>query len=81
MIGNIDLDTYSTDEEKWEASKANFKEAMDAARREYEEIMPNIGAKEPYYGVIDLDEARTYIPSINYGSVQTDSKGRIEWTK
>ena len=54
---------------------------MDAARREYEEIMPNIGAKEPYYGVIDLDEARTYIPSINYGSVQTDSKGRIEWTK
>lgn len=81
MIGDVDLDTYSTDEEKWEASKANFKAAMEVARQEYEEIIPNLSAKESYYGVINLNEVRAYIPSINYGSVRVDSKGQIEWMK
>ena len=77
MIGSVDLDTCSTDEEKWEASKANFKAALEAGL----EVKLHLDAGDPYYSVINLRAVRAVIPSINYGSVRVDSKGQIEWMK
>ena len=81
MIGSVDLDTCSTDEEKWEASKANFKAALEAGLEEFEEVKLHLDAGDPYYSVINLRAVRAVIPSINYGSVRVDSKGQIEWMK
>lgn len=81
MIGSVDLDTCSTDEEKWEASKANFKAALEAGLEEFEEVKIHLDAGDPYYSVINLRAVRAVIPSINYGSVRVDSKGQIEWTE
>ncbi len=81
MIGNVNLDQYSTDEEKWTASKANFKEAMDVAKQEYEEAKPHLEAGDSYYSLINLDQVRRYIPSINYGNVQTNANGKIVLVK
>lgn len=77
MIGNVRLDALTTAEEKWEASKANFKNAMAVAKEEFDEVKSRVDAGDPYYAVIDLKEARKTIPSINYGSVRTDSKGKV----
>jgi len=77
MIGKVKLDALATAEEKWEASKANFKDAMATAKKEFEEVKSHVDAEDPYYAVIDLREARKIIPSINYGSVRTDSKGKV----
>ena len=77
LIGNVRLDALATAEEKWEASKANFKNAMAVAKEEFDEVKSRVDAGDPYYAVIDLKEARKTIPSINYGSVRTDSKGKV----
>lgn len=81
MIGQVKLDDYSTEEEKWEACKANFKNAMATAQQEFAEAKPHIEAGDAYYDLIELDEVRKYIPSINYGSLQVDSKGKVTWNR
>lgn len=77
MIGGVKLDAFPTAEEKWEASKANFKDAMRTAAQEFEETKPHLDAGDANYSVINLNDVRRVIPSINYGSVQTDSKGKV----
>ena len=62
MIGNVRLDALTTAEEKWEASKANFKNAMAVAKEEFDEVKSRVDAGDPYYAVIDLKEARENDP-------------------
>lgn len=81
LIGSVKLDRLPTAEAKWEASKENFQAAMDVAAREFEEMKPHLEAGEAGYAVLNLNDVRETMPSINYGSVQTDSKGRVVLVK
>ena len=54
---------------------------MATAQQEFAEAKPHIEAGDAYYDLIALDAVRKYIPSINYGSLQVDSKGKVTWNR